>query len=239
MTNKIERPQLDDLQLELSLKKILNSSALESSRERDKQFPEGASGSLTSQLYENIIGINFDKYRVDHKLLCKRDEGLIKKLHRTKKTLKRINKAQESILPLMTEIYDLKREQQDIKDELLDQHEIFTSLDREREESRILGTHNMQIQNINNDNDDDNDSNDDNINRILPDVPVLSPGVEIAPKSILKKKGVSINNTVTTRYYDRISECNTSEDDSPVEENESEEESSGEEDEIDFIASPY
>ena len=38
----------------------------------------------------------------------------------------------------MTEIYDLKREQEEIKDELLDQHQVFATLYREREESKRL-----------------------------------------------------------------------------------------------------
>ena len=100
---KDDRRLLSRQQLELSLDRFLNSSALDISRERDKKFPEGASGPLTSQLYEALIGINFDKFRVDHKLICKRDEGILQKLNKTKKTLKRITKTEENIIPLMTE----------------------------------------------------------------------------------------------------------------------------------------
>ena len=139
----------------------------------------------------------------------------------------------------MTEIYDLKREQQDIKDELLDQHQVFATLDREREESKRLEDYTFHIQqsdkSVNNNDDDDDDDDNDNIDRNLPDVPVLAPGInEITPpKSILKKKrNVSIQDTVSTKYYDLRSEERNYKASDP-------EDDTSEEDDANYLVHPY
>ena len=63
----------------------------------------------------------------------------------------------------------------------MDQHQVFAILDREREESKRLEDYTFHIQqsdkSVDNNDDDDDDDDNDNIDRNLPDVPVLAPGI--------------------------------------------------------------
>lgn len=207
---------LNRRQLESALNRFFDSNALEISRERDKYFPEGAAGSLTVQLHDALIGHNLDKFRIDQKMMHRRDEGIIRKLEKTRKTLSKLAKTGHKILPLMDEIHDLKREHLDLKNELLDQQSLYATLDNEEEPLKISGGGGGESGS------DDGATNggggggdnDDNANdlgaciiRDLPDVPVLSPNAsELGPpqgilKKEKKKKVEFRDDRNVTKYY--------------------------------------
>lgn len=205
MNNNSKEEPLIRRHLEATLDRYLNDGALQISWERDKLFPEGAAGPLSSRLHEALIDNTLDKCRIDHKLIRKRNKKVIKKLEKTKRALTDINKNALKIVPLMNEIYDLKSEQGDIKQELLDQQLVFAALDS----SQLA-----EKKNTGGDGNDDDDNNDNKTNPgssvalALPSVPVLSPDAsELGPpKGILKKKKLKINDQPSVKMFNLCQE---------------------------------